>query len=142
MLTPAQNRLLTEVEGDAPMGAMMRERFWIPCALTETLVADGAPKVVRLMGRGYVAFRATDGRIGFFDEACPHRGVSLGLARNEDCGLRCIFHAWKFDVSGKVVEVPSEGARSASFAAQVTLNHYPTFEGGGLLWVYLGKGPP
>lgn len=142
MLTKEENRLLTDVEGDAPMGQWIRNNHWIPCARTHSLVADGAPKLVRLLGTNYVAFRATDGRIGFFDEACPHRGVSLTLARNEDCALRCIFHAWKFDVSGKVVEVPSEGGRSEAFAAKVKLNHYPTFEGGGLLWVYLGEGAP
>ena len=114
MLKPELSRLLTEVEGDAPMGVLMRERHWIPCALSETLVADGPPKLVRLLGKRYVAFRATDGRVGFLDEACPHRGVSLALARNEDCGLRCIFHGWKIDVSGRVAEVPSEGERSAS----------------------------
>jgi phthalate 4,5-dioxygenase oxygenase subunit len=142
MLTARQNRLLTEVEGDAPMGRMMRERYWIPCARSDSLVADGQPKQVKLLGESFVAFRATDGRVGFFDEKCPHRGASLLLARNEDCALRCIFHAWKFDVSGRVVEVPSEGARSAAFAERVKINHYPTFEGGGLLWVYLGTGEP
>jgi phthalate 4,5-dioxygenase oxygenase subunit len=142
MLTQEQNRLLTEVEGEAPMGQMMRARYWIPCARTESLIAGGAPQHVRLLGSDYVAFRASDGRIGFFDEACPHRGASLVLAHNEDCALRCIYHAWKIDVSGKVVEVPSEGERSAAFAAQVKVNHYPTFEGGGLLWVFLGQGAP
>src|SRR5690606_27194615 len=92
MLTEEQNKLLTEVEGEALMGRYMRERFWIPCARVDSLVADGAPKLVRLLGKNYVAFRATDGRVGMFDEACPHRGVSLTLARNEDCALRCIFH--------------------------------------------------
>jgi len=142
MLTEEQNKLLTEVEGEALMGRYMRERFWIPCARVDSLVADGAPKLVRLLGKNYVAFRATDGRVGMFDEACPHRGVSLTLARNEDCALRCIFHSWKFDVSGRAIEVPSEGERSDSFAQKVKLNHYPTFEGGGLLWVWLGDGAP
>ena len=142
MLSEIQNRLLTEVEGEAPMGRMMRARYWIPCARSESLVADGAPQRVTLLGRHYVAFRASDGRIGFFDEACPHRGVSLVLARNEDCALRCIFHGWKFDVSGKVTEIPSEDDRGAKLAERITLNHYPTFEGGGLLWVFLGEGDP
>jgi len=142
MITAEQNRLLTEIEGDAPMGRLMRQHHWIPCALSETLVADGAPRAILLLGSSYVAFRATDGRIGFFDEACPHRGVSLALARNEDCALRCIFHAWKFDVSGRCVAVPSEGTRSESFASTIKLRHYPTFEGGGLLWVFLGQGAP
>lgn len=142
MVTARQNDLLTKVEGDAPMGRFMRERHWIPCALSSSLVPDGAPQHVRLLGEDYVAFRATDGRVGFLDEACPHRRVSLLLAQNRDCGLRCIFHGWKIDASGKVVDVPSEGERSAAFAERVKVNHYPTFEGGGLLWVFLGQGAP
>lgn len=142
MLSVDQARLLTDVEHDAPMARMMRARYWIPCARSESLVADGTPRRVTLMGRHYVAFRATDGRIGFFDEACPHRGVSLVLARNEECGLRCIFHGWKFEVSGKVAEIPSEGDRGEKLAASITLNHYPTIEGGGLIWAFLGQGDP
>lgn len=142
MLSAEQNRLLTEVEGDAPMGRMMRARYWIPFGRSGSLLPDGAPERVTLLGTHYVAFRATDGRIGFFDEACPHRGVSLVLARNEECGLRCIFHGWKFDVSGKVTEIPSEGDRGAKLAEHIELRHYPTFEGGGIVWVFLGDGPP
>lgn len=142
MLSPQHNRLLTDVEGEAPMGRMMRESHWIPCALSETLVVGGAPKRVKLLGESYVAFRADDGRVGFLDEACPHRGVSLVLARTEGCALRCIFHAWKIDISGQVVEVPSEGERSAEFAKRVKTRSYPTFEGGGLVWVFLGAGAP
>lgn len=140
-MTPDQNRLLTLVEGDAPMGQLMR-CHWIPCALSSALVADGAPQPVRLLGQDFVAFRATDGRVGLFDEACPHRRASLLLARNENCALTCIFHAWKIHVSGKVIEIPSEGDRSAATAGHMKVNHYPTFEGGGLLWVYLGQGEP
>src|SRR5262245_17847644 len=95
MLTAEQNRFLTEVEGDAPMGRWMRERHWIPCTRSDSLKPGGAPQRVKLLGETFVAFRAEDGRVGFFDEACPHRGVSLVLARNEDCALRCIFHGWK-----------------------------------------------
>ena len=142
MVSARQNELLTRVEHGAPMGRFMRDCHWIPCALSASLVADGPPQLVRLLGESYVAFRATDGRVGLLDEACPHRRVSLLLARNEDCGLRCIFHAWKIDVSGKVVDVPAEGERSADFASRIKVNHYPTFEGGGLLWVFLGAGAP
>ena len=142
MLPAEQNRLLTEVEGDVPMGRMMRERHWIPCALSAALVADGAPQRVTLLGSNYVAFRATDGRVGFFDEACPHRGVSLVLARNEGCALQCIFHGWKFDVSGRVAHIPSEADGGAAFSRHVKLRHYPTFEGAGILWVFLGTGAP
>src|SRR5262249_20966651 len=104
MLTKEQNELLTKIDGDAPMGVLMREHCWIPALLSAQLEADGAPRRVRLVGRDYVAFRDTNGRIGFLDEGCPHRNASLVLARNEECGLRCIFHGWKVDVTGQVVE--------------------------------------
>ena len=143
MLSPEQNRLLTEVEGDAPMGRMMRERHWVPCARSEGIEAGGPPKAIRLLGQTYVAFRAADGRLGFFDEGCPHRRVSLALANTEDCALRCIFHGWKFDVSGELLEIPGEEEPpSAAFVQRASLKRHPTFEGGGLVWVYLGQGDP
>ena len=119
MVTREENELLTRVEGDAPMGALLREHYWIPALVSTQLLADGAPVRVRLLGRDHVAFRATDGRVGFLDEGCPHRGTSLALARNEECGLRCIFHAWKIDVSGKVVDVPTHSPNAEAFAAKV-----------------------
>ncbi len=82
MVTQAQNERLTLVDGDAPMGALFREHYWIPALVSSQLVADGAPVRVRLVGGNYVAFRATDGRVGFLDEGCPHRGTSMALARN------------------------------------------------------------
>ena len=118
MLTHEQNELLTRVEGDAPMGRLMREHYWIPALLSAQLEADGAPQRVRLLGSDHVAFRASDGRVGFFAEACPHRGCSLVLARNEDCGLRCIFHGWKIDVGGFVSDVPTHAAESRGLRGQ------------------------
>jgi phthalate 4,5-dioxygenase oxygenase subunit len=138
MLTAQQNERLVRVEGEAPMGKLMREHYWIPALLSSQIVADSTPQRVRLLGKDYVAFRATDGRVGFFDERCPHRGVSLALARNEKCGLRCIFHGWKIDVSGKVVDVPTHTPDPELFAARVKVNHYPVHEGGGIVWVWLG----
>jgi len=141
MLTKANNDRLTRVVGDAPMGGIMRKHVWIPFARAASLHGS-TPQKVRLFGEDFVAFRAEDGRIGFVDERCPHRGVSLALARVEGCALRCIFHGWKMDASGAVIEVPTEGARSAEVAAKVKVNHYPTREAGGMAWVYLGKQDP
>lgn len=138
MVTREQNDLLTRVEGDAPMGKLMRENYWIPACVSTQLIADGAPLRIRLLGKDYVAFRDTEGRIGFLDERCPHRGVSLVLGRNEKCGLRCIFHGWKIDVTGKVVDVPTHAPNPQAFAAKIKVNHYPTHEGGGIVWAWLG----
>ncbi|HLH78434.1 MAG TPA: Rieske 2Fe-2S domain-containing protein [Candidatus Binataceae bacterium] len=139
MLTHEDNTLLTRVGAGTPMGELLRE-YWAPVLRADALEADGAPVRVRLLGENFIAFRATDGRVGFFDEGCPHRCTSLALARNEDNALTCIFHGWKIDVSGKVVEVPSEPAeRRAEFAAKVRVRHYPVREAGGVIWVYVGR---
>ncbi len=138
MLTREQNELLTRIEGDAPMGVLMRQHCWIPFALSIQLVADGAPRRVRLLGTDYVAFRDSRGEIGFLDEGCPHRNASLVLARNEDCGLRCIFHGWKIDVTGQVTEAPTHAPNPEAFAARISSRSYPTVDAGGLVWVWLG----
>lgn len=139
MLKPEDNALLTRVEGDAPMGRMLRECYWVPAVRAARLVADDPPIRVPLLGRNYVAFRASDGRVGFFDEACPHRGASLALARNADCALRCIFHGIRIDVSGRVTDIPCEPLHADRLAAQMKVNAYPVRETGGLVWVYLGS---
>lgn len=139
MLKQEDNDLLTLVHPGTPMGEMLRE-YWTPAVRSASLVADGAPERVRLLGRNYVAFRTTDGRVGFLDEGCPHRGASLALGRNEENGLRCIFHGWKITADGKVVDTPCEPAeRRERFAANLKVNHYPVREAGGMVWVYLGK---
>ncbi len=142
MVTHSENELLTRVEGDAPMGRLLREHYWIPALVSSQLVADGAPIRSRLLGRNYVAFRATDGRIGYFDEACPHRGTSLALARNEECGLRCIFHGWKIEHcrgrscgTSPTHSPESGGVRRAK--VPVARRHV---RGGGMVWVWLGSG--
>lgn len=91
MMNKADHALLTRIEPGTPMGAMLSE-YWVPACRSARLEADGAPEKVRLFGENFVAFRATDGRVGFMQEACPHRCVSLALARNEGGGLRCVFH--------------------------------------------------
>lgn len=141
-VSKADNELMTRVEGDAPMGQFLRQNYWFPAGLSSTLEADGAPERIRLLGRNYVAFRSTDGRVGVFNEGCPHRGASLMLARNEDNALRCIFHGWKFRVDGTVVECPTQPDHQEAFCKTVPLKHYPTREAAGLFWVWLGGGEP
>jgi phthalate 4,5-dioxygenase oxygenase subunit len=137
MLTRDENELLCRVEGDAPMGQLMR-RHWIPACLAEELTeADGDPVPVRLLGEDLVAFRDTDGRVGVMDRYCPHRRASLVFGRNEECGLRCLYHGWKVDVEGNVLEMPSEPVASA-LAQKVKHKAYPTHEHGGFVWVYMG----
>jgi phenylpropionate dioxygenase-like ring-hydroxylating dioxygenase large terminal subunit len=140
--TVAENERMTRVEGAAPLGRLMRENYWIPFALSQNLVPGDAPTAVRLFGENYVAFRAGDGRIGFLDELCPHRRGSLTLARVEGNGLRCIYHGWKMDVSGRVVECPTQLTRTEPFMASVRLAHFAVREVGGIAWVWLGSAEP
>ena len=141
MLTSAQNDAITRVEGDAPMGRLIRAHSWIPACLSGTIEADGAPRRVRLLGVDYVVFRDSEQRIGFLDEACPHRNTSFVLARNERCALTCIFHGWRIDATGQVVDAPTHQPNPEAFAAKVHTRSYPTVEAGGLVWVWLGDDP-
>jgi phthalate 4,5-dioxygenase oxygenase subunit len=136
-MTREENELLCRVEGDAAMGQLMR-RHWIPACLSEEVAErDGAPVRVRLLGENLVAFRDTNGRLGVLDEHCPHRRASLALGRNEECGLRCLYHGWKVDVEGNVLEMASEppGSRIIEKAKHKA---YPAREAGGLVWTYMG----
>jgi phthalate 4,5-dioxygenase len=138
MLTAEENDLLCRVEGDAPMGQLMR-RHWIPACLSEEVAEpDGRPVRTRLLGEDLVVFRDTDGRLGVLDEYCPHRRASLALGRNEECGLRCLYHGWKLDVEGNVLEMTSEPPESA-LPAKVKHKAYPTEEWGGFVWTYMGS---
>jgi len=141
MLNVEQNANLTRVEGEAPMGALLRSWAWFPFAISTQLVVGDAPLRVRLLGTDYVAFRTTEGQIGFIDEACPHRGVSMALARHEGCMLRCIFHGWAMDATGKVVEAPTHHGDQTAFLKGIRTRHYPVRERGGLVWVWLGDLP-
>lgn len=142
MVTRAENQRITRVTGDAPLGKMLRSNYWMPFARSEALRAGAAPMRVRLLGTDLVAFRGQDGTLGLLDEACPHRRASLALGRVEGYSIRCIYHGWRTDASGAVVEVPSEGERSAEFAARIETNRYHVREGGGLVWAFLGQEEP
>jgi phthalate 4,5-dioxygenase len=138
MLSKDENALLCRVGPETGMGKMVR-RYWLPALLSEELRPGGALKRVRLLGEDLVAFRDGSGRTGLLEESCPHRGASLFLARNEECGLRCLYHGWKFDVTGKVLEMPAE-IEPEGFIDRVRAVAYPTREAGGIVWAYLG--PP
>ena len=137
MLRKEQNDLLTQTGPDTPMGRTFRS-YWIPALLAEELPEnDGPPVRVKLLSEQLLAFRDTNGRFGLIDEFCAHRGVSLWFGRNEDCGIRCPYHGWKFDVTGQCTEIPSE-PEEAGFTRKVKLKSYPLIELGGVLWTYMG----
>jgi phenylpropionate dioxygenase-like ring-hydroxylating dioxygenase large terminal subunit len=139
MLTREQNELLTRIGPGTPMGSMLRE-YWLPACRAAKLEPEGAPERVRIVGENFVAFRGTDGRVGFVAEGCPHRCASLALARNEGDGLRCIFHGWKVSIEGKCVDTPTEPPEAReTFPARVPVRSHPVREAGGLIWVYLGQ---
>jgi phthalate 4,5-dioxygenase len=139
MLRREQNGLLTQTGPGTPGGALFRS-YWIPALLAEELPENECPPVrVKLLSERLLAFRDTQGRYGLIDEFCAHRGVSLWFGRNEENGLRCPYHGWKYDVSGQCVEVPSEPAESG-YCKRIKLKSYPLVERGGMLWTYMG--PP
>jgi phenylpropionate dioxygenase-like ring-hydroxylating dioxygenase large terminal subunit len=139
MLSREENERVTRVGPGTPMGALMR-RYWLPALLVDELPEPDCPPVrVKLLGEHLVAFRDSQSRIGLLAEHCPHRLASLFLGRNEQDGLRCVFHGWKFDVAGRCVEMPTEPADSR-FKEKVRQPAYPTVEVGGVIWAYLG--PP
>lgn len=138
MLRSDVNDLLTQTGPEAPMGGMFR-RYWLPALLAEELPEnDCAPVRVQLLSERLIAFRDTSGRYGLIDEFCPHRRVSLWFGRNEEDGLRCPYHGWKFDVTGQCVEVPSE-PEGSRFCEKVRLTSYPLVKIGDVLWTYMGQ---
>ena len=144
MLRKDQNDLLTQTGPGTPMGQFFR-CYWLPALLADELPENECPPVrVKLLAERLLAFRDTDGRYGLIDEFCAHRGVSLWFGRNEESGLRCPYHGWKYDVTGQCIEVPSEPEESG-FCRKIKLKSYPLVERGGVLWTYMGppeKQPP
>jgi phthalate 4,5-dioxygenase len=137
MLTREQNDLLTQTGPGTPMGNLFR-RYWIPALLAEEVAeADCDPVRVKLLGEELIAFRDTEGRLGVIDEFCAHRTASLFFGRNEECGLRCGYHGWKYDVDGNCVDMPSE-PEGTRFREKIKLRAYKAVEAGGLIWLYMG----
>jgi phthalate 4,5-dioxygenase len=131
-----QNELLTQTSAGAPMGEVFR-RYWLPALLSEQLAKpDCDPVRLELLSEKMLAFRDSDGKLGLVDEFCAHRGVSLWFGRNEEGGIRCPYHGWKYDVNGQCIDVPSE--RGSNFCNRIKLKSYPLVERGGVIWVYMG----
>lgn len=139
MLKPEDNELLTRVGPGTAMGELLR-RFWMPALLeTEIADADGAPVRLRLLGEDLVAFRDTEGRLGILEAYCAHRRAHLYYGRNEECGIRCVYHGWKYNVAGECTDMPSEPA-ATDFKHKVQMRSYPNKTSGGVVWIYMG--PP
>lgn len=137
MLKPEDNERLVRVGPGKPAGELLR-RYWLPALLSEELPENDCPPVrVRVLCEDLVASRDTKGRIGLVDAYCPHRRAPLFFGRNEDCGLRCVYHGWKFNVHGDCVEMPNEPS-DTPMKARVKILAYPTIERGGVVWAYLG----
>jgi phenylpropionate dioxygenase-like ring-hydroxylating dioxygenase large terminal subunit len=137
VLKPEDNERLARICPGTPAGALLR-RYWQPAALSGELPeADGAPVRVRLLGEDLIAFRDSAGAVGLVDAFCPHRRAPMFFGRNEACGLRCVYHGWKFDRTGACVDMPSEPA-GTPLQAKVKIKAYPTHEAGGVVWAYMG----
>jgi phenylpropionate dioxygenase-like ring-hydroxylating dioxygenase large terminal subunit len=137
MLSREENELITRVGPGTPMGNLMRQ-YWLPAMLsTELPGPDSDPVRVRLLGENLIAFRDTSGQVGLLQNNCPHRGASMFFGRNEEGGLRCVYHGWKFTVDGTCVDMPNEPAES-DFKSKVRAVAYPCQERNGVVWTYMG----
>jgi phenylpropionate dioxygenase-like ring-hydroxylating dioxygenase large terminal subunit len=137
MLNREDNELLCRVGPGTAMGNTLRQ-YWLPILLSSELPGpDCPPEKIKLLGEQLVAFRTTDGEVGLMADNCPHRGASMFFGRNEENGLRCVYHGWKFDTSGTCVDMPNEPPES-NFKHKVRIQTYPTSERNGVIWAYLG----
>ena len=137
MLSAADNEILVRTNAGTPMGEYFR-RYWLPVALSKEMPAPDSPPIrVKVMGEELVAFRDTNGRVGLIESRCAHRGTSLFFGRNEECGLRCVHHGWKYDVEGKCVDMPNVEP-DAGMRGKISIKAYLTREFGEMVWAYLG----
>ncbi len=143
MLSQEENDLLTRVGRGTPMGDLIRE-YWIPAFMANELSGpDGDPLRIRLLGENLIAFQSTSGKVGLVANNCPHRGASLFYGRNEDEGIRCVYHGWKFDTGGWCVDMPAEPP-GIKFKNEIRLRSYPCKVRNGVVWTYMGprESPP
>ena len=138
MLSTPDNELLCRVGPDTPMGNLVRQ-YWIPALMSSELPEpDGAPVRVRLLGENLIGFRVTSGKVGLIQNHCPHRGASLFFGRNEEEGLRCAYHGWKYDCEGACVDMPNEPPES-NFKSKIRARAYPCIERNDVIWTYMGS---
>jgi phenylpropionate dioxygenase-like ring-hydroxylating dioxygenase large terminal subunit len=140
MVTTQENETLTRVGPGTPMGELMR-RYWIPAAMSHEVETNGPPLRLMLLGEQLVAFRDSNGDVGILDHHCPHRNASLFFGRNEEGGLRCIYHGWKFAVDGRCLDMANVPPRQ-DFKAKIRAKAYKAVERNGLIWTFMGKGEP
>ena len=140
MLSVEDNELLTQTGPGTPLGTFMRQ-YWIPAVGSSELSPDGVPYRIRLLGEDLLAFRDSDGNAGIIEPYCAHRRAPLFFGRNEESGIRCVYHGWKFDVAGRCMDMPNEPAES-TFKDKVSIGSYPVREQGGVVWVYMGGDEP
>ena len=137
MLTQEDNELLCRVGAGTPMGELFR-RFWLPAILSSELPEkDGRPVRMRILGENLLVFRNSEGEVGFLDAYCPHKLAPLFFGRNEECGIRCTYHGWKFDLDGNCVDMPNNDPQS-NYRNKVKIKSYPAREQGGVVWIYMG----
>src|SRR3954471_25073814 len=138
MLTATDNEIMCRVGPGTPMGTLLRE-YWLPSTVPSSLLPqpDCPPVRVRWLGEDLIAFRTTSGDVGLIANSCPHRGASMFFGRNEEDGLRCVYHGWKFDTDGTFVDMPFEPAES-NFKSKVHATAYLAKERNGIIWIYMG----
>jgi phthalate 4,5-dioxygenase len=131
--------IISRVGRGTPMGEAMR-RFWLPALLSAEVLRDGPPLRLRILGEDLVAFRDTDGQVGIVDAFCPHKRAPLFFGRNEKCGLRCVYHGWKFDVHGQCLDIPNiiPPDNYDTLVKRMRITAYETAEAGGVVWAYMG----
>jgi phthalate 4,5-dioxygenase oxygenase subunit len=136
MTSRAEGETLTRTGPGTPMGNLMRQ-YWLPATKSSELVADGDPVRLMILGEKLIAFRDSSGSVGIMDHRCPHRCASLFFGRNEEDGIRCVYHGWKFDVEGNCVDMANVPP-SQDFKRKVKAKAYKATERAGLVWVYMG----
>uniref|UniRef100_A0A2A4Z1C3 Ring-hydroxylating oxygenase subunit alpha n=1 Tax=OCS116 cluster bacterium TaxID=2030921 RepID=A0A2A4Z1C3_9PROT len=136
MLSKEDNEKLVRVGPGSVMGELFRH-YWMPIFGSADLEKDAQPQTIKLLGETLIIFRDSDGNVGLVDNVCPHRGAPMIYSRNEDCGLRCVYHGWKFNTDGDVIDMPAEPVRSR-LKERVKIKSYPCVERNGVVWTYMG----